>query len=252
MAMGSNEIKPASDGKIWAYYDVNTTESAFPLLNLSSDFSAMEVDGESKPLATSYLFPNTGVHLVKFTPKNNRIASMAWRAVGRAFEVYFPDSITQFTAAVFYSNSYIKKVVANGLQSITSQAFQSCANLTMPLNFPSLRSLGESAFHSAAFGDIINLGECTTIANNAIRGSNYNCKKAILPATLTSIGTNFLLWCYNLSEVTIKAITPPTLGSGAFTNSPIQHIYVPAESVQAYKEASGWSAYASKISAIPE
>ena len=43
-----------------------------------------------------------------------------------------------------------------------------------------------------------------------------------------------------------KSTTPPTLGTGAFdTNAPSRKIYVPSESVDAYK--TNWSAYADAI-----
>ena len=50
-------------------------------------------------------------------------------------------------------------------------------------------------------------------------------------------------------SLTILAATPPTRGTGAFTLPGYGTIYVPAGSVDAYKEA--WSGYASRIQAIP-
>ena len=59
----------------------------------------------------------------------------------------------------------------------------------------------------------------------------------------------------NLTTVTVKALTPPTLGSvnlPTFRNcNNLAHIYVPAQSVSAYQSASGWSTYAGIIQAIP-
>jgi hypothetical protein len=49
----------------------------------------------------------------------------------------------------------------------------------------------------------------------------------------------------------ILALVPPTLGNGAFATGNASAICVPAESVEAYKAASGWSGYASRIQAIP-
>ena len=57
--------------------------------------------------------------------------------------------------------------------------------------------------------------------------------------------------CTNLTNITINATTPPELGGSPFdTSSSNYTIYVPAESVSAYKAA--WSSYASKIQAIQE
>jgi hypothetical protein len=56
--------------------------------------------------------------------------------------------------------------------------------------------------------------------------------------------------CGSLISVTINATTPPTLGENVFWASSIQTIYVPAESVDAYKSADKWSSYADLIQPI--
>ena len=68
---------------------------------------------------------------------------------------------------------------------------------------------------------------------------------------LTSIGTGAFRYCSSLTGVTVNATTPPTLGAYAFSDYNNCTIYVPAASVNAYKSASGWSDYASRIQAIP-
>ena len=51
-----------------------------------------------------------------------------------------------------------------------------------------------------------------------------------------------------LTSFTINTIVPPTIGSSIFSpNNSQLSIYVPAQSVNAYKTASGWSDFASKI-----
>lgn len=58
--------------------------------------------------------------------------------------------------------------------------------------------------------------------------------------------------CTLLASVTVQSVTPPSLGNGVFSGtSQNLVIYVPAESVETYKAASGWSSYASRIQAIP-
>ena len=59
--------------------------------------------------------------------------------------------------------------------------------------------------------------------------------------------------CTGLTSITIEATTPPSLpfGSG-FRNTNNCPIYVPAESVDAYKSATYWSDYASRIQAIQQ
>lgn len=59
--------------------------------------------------------------------------------------------------------------------------------------------------------------------------------------------------CTRLTSITIKNTTPPSsVDSNTFNGVPSScNIYVPASSVSAYKSASGWSARAAYIRAIP-
>lgn len=79
-----------------------------------------------------------------------------------------------------------------------------------------------------------------------------------IPASVTVIGQGAFYRCIALQSITCLATTPPTLiiGHGAnyvdtFDDTNNCPIYVPAASVNAYKAASGWSRYASRIQAIP-
>jgi len=54
-----------------------------------------------------------------------------------------------------------------------------------------------------------------------------------------------------LTSVIIESTTPPESGGYEFDNTNNCPIYVPSESVETYKAASGWSSYASRIQAIP-
>ena len=78
-----------------------------------------------------------------------------------------------------------------------------------------------------------------------------NMNSVTIGTGVTSIGVNALSYCRSLTSVTIQATTPPTLGANALTrNSTNFVIYVPAESVEAYKAATNWSSLSDKIQAI--
>ena len=68
---------------------------------------------------------------------------------------------------------------------------------------------------------------------------------------VTSIGEQTFYKCDSLTSVTIQATTPPSLGSSAFSETNNCPIYVPAESVDAYMQATNWSELAGRIQAIP-
>ena len=75
-----------------------------------------------------------------------------------------------------------------------------------------------------------------------------------LPASVTSIGDHAFYSCASLTNITVRATTPPDLvgnGSSWFPNTSQSYtIYVPASAVNTYKTTSGWSYWASKIQAI--
>lgn len=80
-----------------------------------------------------------------------------------------------------------------------------------------------------------------------------NLESVTLPSSLNYIAPSAFAECNKIKEVTISALTPPSLissvdlfSSTAYANAVL---YVPAESVNAYKAADGWSSF-SKIQAI--
>ena len=75
-----------------------------------------------------------------------------------------------------------------------------------------------------------------------------------IPAHVTVLGKQAFYDCPQLKEVIVLAETPPSCGEKVFDNPEqsgvaVYPIYVPAESVEAYKTAEGWNAYADRIQA---
>lgn len=69
---------------------------------------------------------------------------------------------------------------------------------------------------------------------------------------ITLIGLTAFYKCSSLTSITVEAVDPPELWSGAIENTNNCPIYVPAQSVDVYKgsTSTGWSEYASRIQAI--
>ena len=105
----------------------------------------------------------------------------------------------------------------------------------VPSNF-----LVQTLATEAIIGDDI-----TEIGNEAF---NCNLTTATIGTGITSIGDTAFYDYGNLASITIEATTPPTLGNYSLSGD--YPIYVPSESVNTYKAASGWLDYASRIFAI--
>jgi hypothetical protein len=114
-------------------------------------------------------------------------------------------------------------------------------------------SIGDSAFSACRGLTSITIPNSVTSIGNYAFNSCPSLKSITIPNSVTSIGYDAFSYCPSLISITCKAITPPTLGQ--YNNlSNVQVVYVPAESVEAYKNAADWSYYVSKIQAnyIPQ
>jgi len=177
----------------------------------------------------------------------------------------------------FYKNVYVSTfpefTYFTGVTEIGNNAFSLCSNMTS-ITLPSrVTSIGDYTFTGCEKLENVNIPETVTSIGN---GAFYNCNSIqsitipknvtsigdsafnrcttlpniTIPASVTRIGNEAFRKCTQLSGVTCEATTPPTLGSDAFTETSNCPIYVPEESLDAYKAATGWSNFADRIQAI--
>lgn len=194
-------------------------------------------------------------------------------------ELVLPNTITSIPTNAFYAYKALKSIVIpEGVKSIDQSAFASCTSLTMDasmlpksitllgmscfsglslsgeLNLPNLATLYNAAFYGTKIEKITDLGVITTtVAGDGNSGTFGNCsslKMVVLPETLTALNRAFLRNCPNIETMIVKATTPPSFDTTQ--NSVGTLIYVPDESVEAYKTASGWSSYADRIKPLSE
>ncbi len=78
-------------------------------------------------------------------------------------------------------------------------------------------------------------------------------RELALPRSLTSMAQSGFIYAAQTKpylHIYVYQTTPPSMSVDPFNYNYIT-IYVPAESVDTYKAASGWSRYASKIQPMP-
>ena len=132
--------------------------------------------------------------------------------------------------------------------TIGEDAFYWCDSLTSVTIPDSVTTIGDRAFSECYSLTSVTIPDSVT----AIGGyAFYNCSSLTsitIPDSVTSIRDEAFSYCSSLTSVYCKAVTPPAGGYYMFDdNASGRKIYVPMESVEAYKSASYWSDYASDI-----
>lgn len=168
--------------------------------------------------------------------------------------INIPSGTTRIGNSAFYGASSITSVtIPSGVTSIGDSSFYLCIGLTS-VNIPNtVTSIGDYAFYLCRVLTSIDIpNSVTTIGNNAF----CNCSGMIslkIGTGVNRIDENAFYSCSGLTSITCLATTPPLLPAGTgFNNTGSCPIYVPAASVQAYKAATNWSTYASRIFAIED
>lgn len=169
--------------------------------------------------------------------------------------VTLPNSLTSIPKNMFYSNPITALTIGTGVRSIGNSSFygHKINNLVIPDN---VTSIGDSAFKntdSTTYNSITIGDGCTSIGASAF---TYNFDRVDIGTGITNIYTYGL---YNTTCKTLicRATTPPACNTSAFgswSKDGVSYpkIYVPDESVSAYKNASFWSTHSREIHPLSE
>ena len=162
-------------------------------------------------------------------------------------------SVSSYHRSAFYMSEFTKVTIGNSVTEIGKYAFY-CTPLTSVTIPNSVTSIGEGAFYNcASLKNAIIPNSVTEIEMYAFCGCE-SLASVTISDRVTEIGEGAFYYCSSLTSVYCKPTTPPTGGSGMFSHyhdnedKPIGcTIYVPRNSVSAYKSAEYWSDYKSYI-----
>ena len=167
-------------------------------------------------------------------------------------KVVTPNNTNVFGANIV-SNNYIdgQGIISfdGPVTMIGNNALENCTKLTSVTIPDSIITIGQFAFNNCTSLTSVNIGDSvTTIGNHAF----YRCTSltsVTIPDSVTTIDGSAFYNCTSLTSVYCKATLPPSLGHTSVfdSNGSGLKIYVPAESVDAYKSATNWSEYADAI-----
>ena len=190
-------------------------------------------------------------------------------------EVVIPDSVTIIGAYAFDGCTGITVlIIPNQVQTIGSDEFSGCTGIKTVRLSVNLKSIGNNAFYGCTGITALTLpSKLETIGGGAFQGTRL--KNIIIPQGVTIINSDTFFNCNCLESIVISS-TIQSIGSQAFYNCMklkiviIENgnvmsltalnstnvfdgcntslcIIVPKDAYQAYKSASNWSRYASKI-----
>ena len=162
-----------------------------------------------------------------------------------------PSGVTSIGRLAFGNCSSLTSIaIPSGVTSIGYGAFQGCSGLTSIAIPSGVTSINDFTFNRCTSLTSIAIPSGVTTIGSQTFNSCSGLTSIAIPSGVTSIGDYAFIDCRSLTGITVEASTPPTLGTDAFRRTNVCPIYVPANSVNAYKTASGWSDYASRIRSI--
>ena len=163
--------------------------------------------------------------------------------------ITIPDSVTSIGYCAFEGCTSLTSItIPDSVTSIGISAFYNCTSLTSITIPDSVTSIGDWAFYDCDSLTSVTIPDSVTSIGDCAFGGCDSLTSVTIGNGVTSICSYAFANCTSLKEVYCKPTTPPTGGSRMFFNNASDRtIYVPSNSVSAYKWASGWSDYASDI-----
>ena len=194
------------------------------------------------------VFRGSGVIAATLSSGMTSIPTETFKNCGSLRNVYIPDSITSIGNSAFtncYSLSSI--TMSNNITSIGGGAFTNCYNLTS-INIPSgVTSINGYVFNSCTGLTSVTIPDAVTTIDEYAFQFCSGLTSVTIPANVTSIGYRAFERCKGLTKITLKSATPPLLSFEVFGSTNNCPIYVPRNSVNAYKSSTSWSTYKSRI-----
>lgn len=212
------------------------------LVNLEIDFSKITSIGEYSfvecPLEGDLVFPElTSLGRTSFL-----------RTLITSFEA---PKLTKLDPYVFQNCENLERVVTPNITSLEQGAFQDCVNLR-EVTLDNVQTFGLAVFTRCPLIKEVRLPSIKTVNAQAFDNNVNNFELIEFGENIESIGNYGVRAGNGMKAIIIRAVTPPTFGTSVFANSNSCPIYVPDESVEAYKNAANMSNYASRIKPLSE
>ena len=228
-------------------------------------------DGSDNTLRTYH----NAVKSVEFGVGVTTINSNAFYKCTSLTSISIPQGVTTLGLRAFCGCTSLTSIsLPQSVTTIGNSVFQNCTSLTSISLPQSVTTIGNLVFQSCSILtricipqgvttlSLYSLNYCTSLTSISIPQSVttidysfrycYSLTSISIPQGVTTISANAFQDCISMAIYRFFATTPPTIQSNTFSSIPSDCIiYVPAESVEAYKNANYWRNQASKIQPMP-
>lgn len=223
--------------------DYNTGQSKEVECNGMASLTVAEVQNET-PSSMSNLSSATIYSCAEYISNDILAAAVNIKWVN------IKEGVISVGGGILQSTNVETVIIPNSVTSIGSYAFGDCTHLTGLTIGSGITEIATGSFSGCtSITNNIQLPNIETIGGSAFRGCNH-LNSVTIGASITSIGGGAFRDCTRLQSVVCLATTPPSCAPYAFENTTCP-IYVPSESVEAYKTKYAWNSYADRIQAIP-
>ena len=214
----------------------------------------------------SYAFKNCRTLKTAYLPSTvTRIEKEAFYS-SNLEHTNFPESLSYIGKGAFESARLSELICPQGLKTIEDLAFFGADLKEVYLNY-GLQLIGVMAFTSTAITEIAipatvtlevsSFGGCRSLTNvkfeeGVIKASGSpfgrcpQLKDVVFPSTIKDISGSFSE-CVNLTNVYLKATTPPSVSQKLLIDSNNATIWVPMSAVETYKKHATWKYWADRI-----
>ncbi|MBQ0076803.1 MAG: leucine-rich repeat protein [Bacteroidales bacterium] len=193
---------------------------------------------------SSHTFSN-GVGTITFDGEVTTIGNSAFEGCSGLTSVTIPSSVTTIGSYAFYECIKLTSItIPNFVTTIGEGAFFLCAQLTSITIPNSVTTIGDDAFSDCRTLTSITIPKSvTSIGENTFSGCS-KLTSVTIQSSVMSVGRNAFQYCRALTSITCYATNPPTCGSSCFESVDKSiPVYVPKQSIDAYKQAGEWKAF---------
>ena len=198
------------------------------------------------------LWDCTGLSSITLPQSITSIGTHAFTNCKKLVSLEIPESVTKIGDYVFLDCECLTSIILpKGISFIGGHAFENCISLTSITIPNEVITISSCAFrHCDSLNSVVLSEKIATIGSEAFRWCG-NLTSISIPESIYEIEDDAFKDCTSMTSIYIYSNDPPRSAPGIFDNTNDAPIYVPSQSLTAYKSADIWSVYSDRIFVLP-